>query len=113
MAYRFRLLPGELGFTANDEFWQLLLQGNIAAKPISKLSEDQNKRLSGWIGGLFESNGLGDDVLSTCPPQEFFALVPTIFQQSIMACRLGALEAAYLKNGLERKRDVFIKETGY
>ena len=99
--YRFKLTATELGFPIDSIFWQLLFQGNVGAMPINTLNEEQNKRLAGWISSLFESNSLGDEVLSSCPPQEFYLLAPTIFQQTIMACRLGALEAAHLKSGLE------------
>ena len=101
MVQRFRLSSQQLGFSLDQPFWHALLTGTIEAKSLVDLTEDQNKRLSEWIGSLFVSNGLGDEVLASCPPQEFYMLAPTLFQQTIMACKLSTLSTEHLKNGLE------------
>ncbi|KAL9081636.1 MAG: hypothetical protein Q9159_007175 [Coniocarpon cinnabarinum] len=108
VGYRFKLSPTELGFPMDVPLWYPLLHGKVSAMPVSALDEDQNKRLSGWIGGLFESNILGEDILASCPPQEFYMLLPTILQQTIMACRLDALERSHLHNGLELLLESFL-----
>ncbi|KAL9050007.1 MAG: hypothetical protein Q9162_006889 [Coniocarpon cinnabarinum] len=108
LGYRFKLSPTELGLPMDVPLWYPLLHGKVSAMPISALDEDQNKRLSGWIGGLFESNILGEDILASCPPQEFYMLLPTILQQTIMACRLDALERSHLHNGLELLLESFL-----
>lgn len=107
MSYRFNLSAAELGFPADSTFWQLLLSGGIVASSIKELNEDQNRHLSGWVKGLFDSNSLEDDLLSSCAPQDFYSLVPSLFQQATMACKFSAIDEEHLKNGLERTCNSF------
>ena len=49
------------------------------------------------LEGLFttddqdETSGISDDTMRGCPPQAFYQLVPTLFQQMVIACKSGAL----------------------
>jgi len=67
------------------------------------LTADGEKQFAGWIHGLFDTEGISDDLMSTCPPQDFYTLVPALFEQSITACRLKHMSIDSLRSSLERK----------
>lgn len=68
-----------------------------------ELTEDQNKYLAGWLRGLYDPEGISDELLSSCRPQDFYLLVPTIFSQTIFACSADVLPLDTVKAGLECK----------
>ena len=80
---------------------QLLDKGAAQSQSLESLSMDQNKQLGDWIKNLFEIEGVSDDLLSTCPPQSFYTLTPTIMHQIVLACRSKRLKVDAQKNGLE------------
>ena len=104
MSSRFNLSAEELGFPTEISFWCDLLNDDVPAMLLKDLGEERDQRLSGWIKGLFITHGLGDELLSSCSPQEFYTLAPTLFQQTLIACKASILDEEHLKNGLERKR---------
>jgi len=67
------------------------------------LTADREKQFAVWIHGLFDTEGISDDLMSTCPPQDFYTLVPALFEQSITACRSKHMSVDSLRNSLERK----------
>ncbi|KAL8697962.1 MAG: hypothetical protein Q9201_006829 [Fulgogasparrea decipioides] len=71
--------------------------------PIDELTEHENDLLGGWIRGLFETEGINDELMSVCKPAEFHLLVATLFDQSTKACQAGVLAAETLKGGFECK----------
>lgn len=79
---------------------QLLERGHVSLMP-NELSEDQSKHLSGWLRGLFDSEGMSDETMASCRPQEFYLLVPTLFSQTVQACSADVLGLDTVKNGLE------------
>ena len=68
---------------------------------MDQLSEHENDLLGGWIRGLFEAEGINDELMSTCKPAEFHLLVATLFDQSIKACQTRTLTMETLKGGFE------------
>ncbi|KAK8041323.1 Mediator of RNA polymerase II transcription subunit 5 [Apiospora phragmitis] len=74
------------------------------------LSEQQQEHLRGWIQGLFdnESGGLGDELMSSCPPQDFYLLVSTLFYQTVLALSTDRLSEESLKSGVEFLVDTFL-----
>lgn len=103
-AHRYNLPPADVGVKASDSFvTKLLSQGHLSNKPADELSEQERGHLDGWIKGLFdqEAGGLTDDLISSCPPQEFYLLVPTLFQNIVLAFSLGYLSEEALKGGVE------------
>lgn len=67
----------------------------------SILSEKSSKHLGDWISALYIAEGLSDEVTTTCSPQEFYMLVPTLLSQSMYAYQKGRLTIEALKGGLE------------
>lgn len=73
-----------------------------------ELTEDQNKYLAGWLRGLYDPEGISDELLSSCRPQDFYLLVPTIFSQTIFACSADVLPLDTVKAGLEFLLETFL-----
>src|SRR5690349_9446794 len=80
-AYRYNLSPADLGVRSPDSFVGKLLAGGNLCRPLEELSEQEKSHLNGWIHGLFdnEAGGLGDELMASCPPQDFYLLIPTLF----------------------------------
>lgn len=103
--YRYDLTPADLGIRSADSFVGKLWGKGQQARPLKDLTEQEQSRLGGWIHGLFdtEAGGLGDELMSSCPPQDFYLLMPTLFQQIVLALTTGYLTEEVLKGGLECK----------
>jgi len=103
--YRYELTPAELGIRSTDSFVGRLLSRGHLCRPLEELTDSEKSHLNGWIHGLFdtEAGGLGDELMSSCPPQDFYLLMPTLFQQIVLAMSTGNLTEDLLKGGLECK----------
>ncbi|TGZ80326.1 Med5-domain-containing protein [Ascodesmis nigricans] len=64
----------------------------IHDSPIDSLPPDRYTSLGGWIKELFELEGISDSLMSSCSPQEFYYLVPTLFTQTLAAYQQGVLD---------------------
>ncbi|KAH9210955.1 mediator complex, subunit Med5 [Leptodontidium sp. 2 PMI_412] len=109
-ANRYNLSTVDLGIRSQDSFVaKLLNQGHLSRK-MEQLSEQEQTHLDGWIKGLFdnESGGLGDELMSSCPPQDFYLLVPTLFHEIVLGCSTKNLSEDALKGGLEYLVDTFL-----
>jgi mediator of RNA polymerase II transcription subunit 5 len=97
-----------------DSFVARLIDEMSCSKPPSELPDEQGSQLAKWIEGLFavddsgETSGIGDDVMRQCSPQNFYLLVPTLFEQSVLACRSNALAINTFKGGLELLLEPFL-----
>ncbi len=102
-AYRYNLTAADLGIRSRDSFVAKLLSQGHLSRPLEELTEQEKGHLSGWIHGLFdtEAGGLGDELMSSCPPQDFYLLIPTLFQNFVLAFGSGCLAEETLKGGLE------------
>jgi len=98
--YRYDLTYHDINISSSSFVAELLERGHISLTP-SELSEDQSKHLSGWLRGLFDSESMSDETMSSCRPQEFYLLVPTLFSQTVQACSADVLGFEAVKNGLE------------
>lgn len=87
-----------------DSFVFRLLYLGPHVKRVEDLSESESTHLGSWIRALFMEDGLGDEVLSSCSPQEFYLLIPTLFSQSLDACEAGKLTFDTMKSGFDCKR---------
>ncbi|KAK7966024.1 mediator of RNA polymerase II transcription subunit 5 [Apiospora aurea] len=107
---RYNLSVADLGVRSPDSFIAKLLIGGNISKPLEDLSEQQQGHLRGWIQGLFdnESGGLGDELMSSCPPQDFYLLVSTLFYQTVLALSTDRLSEESLKSGVEFLVDTFL-----
>lgn len=105
ITHRYNLSPLEIGCTSSESFVARLLQKGAVSRPLDQLSEVELGHLDGWTRGLFaaDGSGLGDELMSSCPPQEFYMLVPTLFQQIVLAGHTHNLSDDLLKGGLECK----------
>jgi mediator of RNA polymerase II transcription subunit 5 len=101
--YRFDLRPADLGISSNDSFVLRLLERGSCSQKLDALDEKQNKNLGSWIAALFIAEGISEETMSACSPQEFYLLVATLFSQSLEACETGKLEFDTLKGGFECK----------
>lgn len=108
--YRYGLSTADLGIQSPQSFVAKLLNQGYLSRPTEDLSEQEASHLDGWTRGLFdnESGGLGDELMSSCPPQEFYLLVPTLFQTIVLGCSTKYLSDEGLKGGLEYLVDTFL-----
>lgn len=111
--YRHDLSYADIGILG-DSFVARLLDDKTTSKTPAELSGEQSSQLAKWIEGLFavdehgETSGIGDEVMRQCSPQSFYTLVPTLFEQSILASRSGALTMKTFNGGLELLLEPFL-----
>jgi mediator of RNA polymerase II transcription subunit 5 len=108
--HRYNLSPVDMGIRSPSSFTTKLLNQGHLSRALESLSEQEQSHLDGWIRGLFdnESGGLGDELMSSCPPQDFYLLVPTLFHHIVLACSTDNLSDEGLKGGLEYLVDTFL-----
>ncbi|KAK4177924.1 putative mediator of RNA polymerase II transcription subunit 5 [Triangularia setosa] len=107
-AYRYNLSPADLGIRSPDSFVGKLIGGGHAVRLLSDVSPQEHSHLNGWIQGLFAEGGLGDELMASCPPQDFYLLMPVLFGQISVALSAGYLHEETLKSGLEYLVEVFL-----
>ncbi|KAF2142643.1 uncharacterized protein K452DRAFT_318229 [Aplosporella prunicola CBS 121167] len=105
--HRHDLQTYELGLEEGSFVAQLLERGHVSLLP-SEMTEEQNKHFSGWIHGLYDPEGISDELLSSCQPQDFYLLVPTLFHQTIYAISEDVLSLDTVKGGLEFLLETFL-----
>lgn len=97
-----------------DNFIARLLDEMSSSKPHSDMPQEQASQFEKWIEGLFavdehgETSGIGDEVMRQCSPRDFYLLVPTLFEQSVLACRYNSLSLDSFKGGLELLLEPFL-----
>jgi mediator of RNA polymerase II transcription subunit 5 len=105
LVYRYDLDHHDIGIPGESFIAQYLAKGH-ASIANNDLTPEQSKHLGGWLKGLFNPDGtesVGDDLMSSCRPQEFYLLVPTLFKQIVMAHTSELISLDTIKNGLECK----------
>ena len=98
---RYDLSSYDLGIGDGESFIIRLIEKGSVTKTPETMSDLENQHFSGWISSLYETDGIIDDMMSSCSPQDFYLLVPTLFSQSLLACEKGLLDFNTLKGGLE------------
>ncbi|KAL9629402.1 MAG: hypothetical protein Q9164_006897, partial [Protoblastenia rupestris] len=106
--YRFNLSPIEMGVDASDSFVSRYLRSSSSSRILEELSSHENDLLGLWIKGIFETDGISDELMSACKPGEFHLLIATLFDQSFKACRGGLLAMESLKGGFEYLLEPFL-----
>lgn len=91
----------DLGIEGPNSFVLKYIKNASMARSLDELTEHENVVLRGWIRGLFEAEGINDDLMSMCSPKEFHLLVATLFDQSLKACHSKVLAPETLKSGFE------------
>lgn len=101
--HRYTLSVTDLGIRSVDSFVAKLLGKGQLSRPIDELRDQEKNQLNGWIHGLFDTDGGGltDELLSSCPPQDLYLLVPTLFHNIVLAFSTGYLTEESLKTGIE------------
>ncbi|ODH38206.1 hypothetical protein ACO22_02480 [Paracoccidioides brasiliensis] len=99
--HKYGLSHQDLGISNPDSFVLRLLQHGSSSQRLEDLDEKQKNNLGAWITALFIAEGISDESMSSCSPQEFYNLVATLFSQSLAACEAGKLEFETLKGGFE------------
>jgi mediator of RNA polymerase II transcription subunit 5 len=106
--HRYGLSVVDLGIRTQDSFVAKLLNQGHLSRAMDDLTEQEQSHLDGWIRGLFEVGTLGDELMSSCPPQDFYLLVPTLFHHIVLACSTKNLTDDGLKSGLEYLVEPFL-----
>ncbi|CAO1636424.1 unnamed protein product [Parajaminaea phylloscopi] len=79
----------------------LALRDVPAAPPLNDLdSESERPLVCRWIKELFDSDGVGDELIKDSPPRVLLKLGPVLFSQSLTAAELGVIDSEMLRNGL-------------
>ncbi|KAI1953073.1 mediator complex subunit [Ophidiomyces ophidiicola] len=104
--YKYNLTPLELGISSSNSFTLRLLEGGASSQRLEDLTDSQKQNLGAWITALYVAEGISDESMSSCSPQEFYLLVATLFSQSLAACQVGKLEFETLKGGFELGKDL-------
>ncbi|KAJ8099325.1 mediator complex, subunit Med5 [Lipomyces tetrasporus] len=99
--YHFHLDLGEIASLNGNSFCMKYLTSSGVAHPIESLGQESSDLLGGWIMGLFDTNGISDDMMRSCSPMDYSLLVPTVVQQSVAACNKNFMDIDTLKGGLE------------
>jgi mediator of RNA polymerase II transcription subunit 5 len=100
LIHRYSFTTADLVYThpLNPEaFISQHLRTYSTASRIEFLSTDHHAQLGGWIKELFEGEGISDGLMMSCRPQEFYALTPTLFSQSLLAITRGVLDLETVK----------------
>ena len=111
---RYEFESADLGLANDGNFIAKMLQETTVSKVPSDLTEEARGQLGKWIEGLYatdeqgETTGIEAEVMRPCPPQDFYLLVPTLFEQSVLACKAGALSMKTFAGGLELLVEPFL-----
>ncbi|KAH0556049.1 hypothetical protein GP486_006012, partial [Trichoglossum hirsutum] len=109
IVHRYKLTATDIGLQNEDSFVTNLLRRGSVSQKLEDLTTDQNKQLGDWIRGIFDvDGGFNNEIMASCPPQDFYLLVPTLFSQSVGACNANIMDIETLKNGLEYLRETFL-----
>ncbi|KAM5514085.1 Mediator of RNA polymerase II transcription subunit 5 [Fusarium oxysporum f. sp. phaseoli] len=100
----------DIGIASPDSWVAKIIGRGHIGRQCNELTQRENDHLNGWIHGLFdtEAGGLGDELMSSCPPQEFYLVVAPLFQSIVVAYTHGYLNDESLKGGIEYLVDTFL-----
>ncbi|KAF2720785.1 Med5-domain-containing protein [Polychaeton citri CBS 116435] len=111
---RYNLRKEDIGILDNENFILTMMRDQSTSSALESMPDVQKERLAKWIEGLYatdeqdETSGINDEVMSQCPPQAFYQLVPTLFEQSVIARKSNAVPVATLLGGLELLLEPFL-----
>jgi mediator of RNA polymerase II transcription subunit 5 len=100
--YRYDLTYHDIGIGSESFIARLITKGQQSMLS-DELTDEQGKHLGHWLKGLYDSGneGLSNDVFASCSPRDFYIIVPTLFQQTVMALSAGVLSFESVKGGVE------------
>ena len=105
---RFNLRLDEMGIEDGDSFLLRYMKSSSISRSIEELSSQEKELLGSWIKGLFETEGISDELMSACKPSEFHLLIATLFDQSLKASQARMLTMEALKGGFEYLLEPFL-----
>ena len=106
--HRFALQPDEVGVSGPESFLLDYFRRGSASQPLDELTEHESNLLGSWIKGLFETEVISDELMSTCKPKEFHLLIATLFDQCLKACQANVLTLDNLRGGFEYLLEPFL-----
>nr|CEG04968.1 unnamed protein product [Fusarium clavum] len=108
--YRYNLNAVDIGITTPDSWVAKIIARGHIGRQGDELTSREEEHINGWVHGLFdtEAGGLGDELMSSCPPQEFYLVVAPLFQSIVVAYTYGYLNDESLKGGIEYLVDTFL-----
>jgi mediator of RNA polymerase II transcription subunit 5 len=104
--HRYNLSTADLGIRSSDSFIVRLLHFGHFSKPMEETNSTDSHHMGKWILGLFDTtNGaaLHDELLSSCPPQNFYLLTGSLFSQIVLALSDERVSEDMLKSCIECK----------
>ncbi|KAI9723492.1 MAG: mediator complex subunit [Chrysothrix sp. TS-e1954] len=108
-AHRYNFDLESVGITpGSTSLHKLIRKQTPQSLPLQSLSADQKRHLGEWLRNLFVTEGISDELMSSCSPQEYYSLVPTMFHQVVNACRSSLLSLEAQMNGLELFLEPFL-----
>jgi mediator of RNA polymerase II transcription subunit 5 len=101
---RYHLTHHDIGIGVDTFIAHMITKGHQSIS-LDNLTKEQDKYLGYWVKGLLNSGneGLSNDVFASCRPQEFYLIVPTLFQQIVMGLSQDVLSFDTIKGALECK----------
>ncbi|KAL8719616.1 MAG: hypothetical protein Q9225_003390 [Loekoesia sp. 1 TL-2023] len=106
--HRFDLDLTDLGVLDRKSFTSKYYRSACESRAVDRLTEHESDLLGAWVRGLFETEGINDELMSMCKPAEFHILVATLFDQSIKACQARVLALDTLTGGFEYLLEPFL-----
>lgn len=107
--YRLSLSDSDMGLSSDSSFVLPFLQATNDEQYLETMTDDAKKHLGEWVNALFITEGLSDEVMSSCSPQDFYRLIPTLLSQSLTACEnRNKLSASSLMPGFEYFLEPFL-----
>ncbi|KAI8934400.1 mediator complex subunit [Plenodomus lindquistii] len=107
--YRYDLTYRDIGITHGSFVAKVMERGYHSLSP-NEMTDEQSRSLGIWLKGLYDHDkeGLSNDVFASCRPQDFYLIVPTLFNQTVLACSHGILTFESVKSGLEYLGETFL-----
>jgi mediator of RNA polymerase II transcription subunit 5 len=100
--YRFDLSTSDIG-VSRDSFMVRYLENSSKTISPTDLTEDDKKQFAIWTKGLHNPDSITDEVLSSCKPQEFYLLAPTLYGYLVFAIVAKTVTLEVVKTPLECK----------
>ena len=106
--FRLGLSDDEVGLTSHTGFIAKYLTSGQSERMLSQMTDGEKDNLSDWIHNLYESEGISDDVTSSCSAKDFYLMVPSLLHQSMTALATGKLSQERLEGGLDYLLEPFL-----
>ena len=74
------------------------------------IAENYSSLLTDWINALFDdsNDGLSDDLIKSISIKQMYKLIPIVYQQAIIACKIGKINFSILTGGIDYLTQIFL-----